>query len=144
CLSFLRQQFYDAFHIMNKTHVQHSVGFIQNEYFQIFKRNNSLRNKIQQSPRRGYQNIDSSFQSRFLSTLFYASENDQISQVQMSSVSVEAFFNLNRQFPRRSENECFYLIIANIFFCEILKDRNGKGCGFSSSCLRCSQKIFSL
>ena len=53
-----RQERQYTTNIADKTHIEHSVGFIQNQNLHLTQIGGSLIEVIQQSPRRRHQNID--------------------------------------------------------------------------------------
>jgi hypothetical protein len=67
--------------IRNKTHVEHSVHFVENENLHLIQVNDSLLHQIKQPAGRGYEYIDPAVQRFDLRALAHAAEDDRIAQM---------------------------------------------------------------
>ncbi|MPN23065.1 hypothetical protein SDC9_170450 [bioreactor metagenome] len=93
----MRQTSHDLFNIVNKTHVQHAIGFIQNKNSQIGKINKALINQVNQTSRCGNQNIGTTCQLLSLRILRNAAKYDGTFKRQLSAVGNKTFVYLQRQ-----------------------------------------------
>lgn len=47
---------------MDETHVEHSVGFVEDEKADVGQRDVTLADQVEQASRRGYQQVDAALQ----------------------------------------------------------------------------------
>ncbi len=100
-----RQPGDDLAHIMDETHVEHAVGFVQHEMLHIVQPRMALLDKVEKPPRRGDENVDAAGQRLDLASLSDAAENDGVTQAQMPAVGGKAFADLDRELARRRKDE---------------------------------------
>ena len=90
---------------MDKAHIQHAVRLVQNEHFHMRQADLALVNQIIQTSGGGYQNVNAALQLFDLGNCGDSAEYDGASYRSMGTVFFEIFCNLQRQFPRRGENQ---------------------------------------
>lgn len=67
-LTFLRQHGHDATDVGDEAHVQHAVGFVEDEHFHAFQRQRTLFDQIEQTSGRGDEDVDAATQGVDLGT----------------------------------------------------------------------------
>jgi hypothetical protein len=145
---------------MDKSHIEHTICFVEDEYLDICESHVSLRDEIQQSPRSRDHDIDSLLHARDLLALTDSSEYDGRSELRMSTIRIETLLDLAREFTSRSEDEASSTSFCDEWlfpiFCdsayrsfhsllyslrESLDDRECKGCRLPSTSLRTSEEV---
>src|SRR5690554_3879008 len=148
-LSLFRDQFEDFFDVMDKAHVEHAVGFVQDQNFHRGQVNMILANQIQQASGAGDQHIKTFLQLSDLLALANAAIDAGAGQWQIMAIQIEAFMNLGGQFPGGSKNQYSHLFAVH-FFCggvgavEFFQDWQGEACGFASAGLGGNHQILIL
>ena len=94
----LRQQFPD---IMDKTHVQHPVRFIQYKVLDMLKVDMALVYKIEQPARRSYKDVHTFPQSLYLRMLRYPTEDNGMPHAGKFTISGKTIVDLDSQLTRR-------------------------------------------
>ena len=102
-LSFSRK-FSDNFsNIVDKSHIQHSVGFVQDENFDLVQPNMALIHQVQEATRCGNQRIYATTHPRHLRTLAHAAEYYRVVLPHVTAINFHVGANLDRQFTSGSE-----------------------------------------
>jgi len=83
---------------VNEAHVEHAIGFIQNEKLQVFERDKPLTHQVEQPSGRRHQDVDSHSQPLHLGTLFYATKDHGAGDSGVGAVDAEALLDLAGQF----------------------------------------------
>ncbi|CRY21994.1 Uncharacterised protein [Yersinia enterocolitica] len=91
--------------IVNKAHIQHTVGFVQYQNFNFGQINSVLMFQIQQTARGGDQNINTTTQFHHLWVNTNATKYHQRTQLQVFAVTLDVFVNLRSQFASRRQNQ---------------------------------------
>ena len=123
---------------MDKTHVEHPVRLIQNEILQCIQADKTLVDQVQQTTGRCNQDIHTPLQCIGLRFLAYATEDNRMPHVRITSVSGKTFADLDCQFARRGQDQGFNTRSAAILalFFYLLDNGNGESGSFTCSGLR--------
>ena len=144
-LLFVHQQCADAFYIVDKTHVQHPVGFIEHKDFHLAQIQQTLTHQIEQTARCRDQNIRTFFQLINLRPLLDAAENHDGLQRQALAVQLEVIHNLDRQLAGRRQHQCLDRPLAFLrLFHQLVENRQRERRGFACAGLRQPQQIAAL
>ena len=92
-------------HIVYKAHVQHAVGFIKHEMPDVGQRDKPLVDQVEQTARRGHQDVDAGAQVLYLPVLGNAAEDDGMPNASRPPVDADAFPDLDGQFAGGGEDE---------------------------------------
>src|ERR1700683_1396099 len=90
-LPFGRQAARNPADIWQKAHIEHAIGFVEDEDLEAFEIDESLLHQIKKPARRSYENIDTVSQGPRLVSLSHAAKNRCMLQVSLASVRLEAF-----------------------------------------------------
>jgi len=93
-----RQNLHYFFDVMNKAHIQHTVGFIQHEHFHEVKVHITLVHQIKQPSRGRNQDVSPIAQCKGLSMLRNTAENNLVSYVGKTAIGFKTFTDLHGQF----------------------------------------------
>ena len=146
-LAFRRELRQHAANIMNKAHIQHTVGFIKHQDFNLVQADGILMFKIQQAPRGGHQNIDAAAQLHHLRVNTHPAKNHQRANIQVFAVIANVFTDLCRQFTRWREDQRAHRATAfsmRLFLNQMLQERQGKARRFAGAGLGAGHQIASL
>ena len=142
-LGYQRQHFFD---VVNKTHVQHAVGFVEHQNLHLAQVQRALACVVQQAAWRGDQNINATAQFFNLRAHADAAEHDHRGQVQVFAVGANAFFDLGGEFARRGHDQGAHGVDAATvgqarLGREALQQRQGESGGFAGAGLGTAQQV---
>ena len=100
-----RQQAHDAADVLHKAHVQHAVGFVQNQHFHPVEHHVFLLDVVQQTARRGHQHFHATAQRFFLRIHRHAAKHHRRTQRQVFVVLRHAGADLVGQFAGGGEDQ---------------------------------------
>ncbi len=90
---------------MNEAHIQHTVGFVEDEDFHVRQPAVPLVHQVEQSAGRSHEDVQAFFQRQDLFALRHAAEDGRMSQMGMSAIGLETLADLNRQFACGGEDQ---------------------------------------
>ena len=93
------------FDVVDETHVEHPVGFVEHEEADVGERDVSLSDQVEQAARRGDQQVDAALQGVHLRTLVDTAEDHAVAQVGVAGIVAAALVDLDRQFARGREHQ---------------------------------------
>ena len=134
---------HDFADVVDKTHVEHAVGFVEHETLDAVEPKRIALDEIEKPAGRGDENIDAVHKAADLRAHRDAADHQRGSKPQMPAVSAEAVENLARQFARRAQHQHaagFVLERARIAG-EAMQDRQRESRGFAGSGLRDADDI---
>ena len=140
----------DLANVVDESHVEHPVGFIQNKNADMAEIDVSLTHKVEESSRSRYENVDTLGEAVGLRPLPYPAENHRMAESGIASVRREGIADLDREFASRREHEAAnraLVALGGLFFGSLLStgeeldDRKGKGGRFSGSRLRATDEV---
>ena len=95
----------EIFDVVDETHVQHSIGFVQHENLDVRKIDCRLLLQIQQTSGCRDEYVDALFQARDLRIDADAAEHYQRGKFYMLTIHSHTFFHLRSQFAGRRQNQ---------------------------------------
>lgn len=98
----LRKDFAD---IVDKTHVQHAVRFVEDKILDVPEIEQLLIAQVQKTAGSGYQYIRSALEPVYLRLLWYAAKDHEVFCTGVAAISGETFIDLDGQLPGRSEDQ---------------------------------------
>lgn len=145
---------------MDKSHIEHAIRLIEDEYLDVCESHMSLRDEIEETAWSSDQDIDSLSHTCDLLALSDSAKYHSRTESGMATVGIKTLFDLTRELTSRCEDETastsfrdewFLAIFCDTtcrsfysFFCslrESLDDRERKGCRLSGSCLCAPEKV---
>ena len=136
----------DFFHVMNKAHVEHSVGFVQHQNFNAGQIEQALALQVKQATRCGHQHVDAAFDAIDLRLHAHATKHHGGLEAEVFTVVFHGLFNLGRQFTSRCEHQsadgfAAKFVATRFRQAELVQDRQGKGCSFAGAGLSTCQQV---
>src|SRR4026208_1330081 len=104
-MPFARDLLDDAADIGKEAHVEHAIGFVEHEEFDVLQVAGSLLDVIEQTPWRGHDDIGAVLQCLGLTAISNAAENDGDFEFGEASVIAKGGFDLGGEFAGWFENE---------------------------------------
>ena len=104
-LAFGRQLGDDAADIVDEAHVQHAVGFVQHEDLHAGQVDGALLHVVQQSARRGYQDVHGLAQRLDLRIDAHAPEDQHRADARVLGIGLDRLFHLRGEFTRGGEDQ---------------------------------------
>ena len=132
-LTIARRRFNDGFDVVDKAHVQHTVGFVQNQHFQTFKINFTALHQVHQTTRSSDNQVNRFAQSTGLVAERCAADDaDGAEPAHIFGIRQRVFLDLRRQFAGRRQHQrarAFARFFAA--FGQFLQSRQQECCGFA-------------
>lgn len=100
-----RQDVEDLADVVDEAHVQHAVGFVQHQQFDVRQINGALADVVQQTARRGHDDIDAALERIDLRIDADAAEHHHRLQRQVLAVGAHALFHLRGELARGCEHQ---------------------------------------
>ena len=91
--------------VREKTHVEHPVGFVEDEGFDVSKGDKPLADQVEKPSRRGDENMEPFVQGRCLRVLPDSSEDHSMAEGEVTAVRGGRISDLGGQFPCWGKNE---------------------------------------
>ena len=129
---------------MNEAHVQHAVGLVQDEDFNMLQGNMSLTDQVVEPAGSGHQNVHPTREGFHLRLLPHAAENDAGGERQVLPVAFKVFKDLQRQFARRGKNQGADGTPARVLLAllaQALQDGQGERGGLAGARLGAAQHV---
>jgi len=124
---------------MDKAHIEHAVGFIQDKDFYIDQREEALPHQVQQTTRCGYQDIYATGQSIGLRLLRYATKDDGMAQPGMTTIGGNTLINLDGQLAGGRQDQGPDMLAHAGAAMQQLQDRYRKGSRLAGARLGAAQ-----
>ena len=141
-LPFRRQFGEDLAYVVDETHVEHTIRFVQHQYFQAVEFHCVLLIEIQQAPGSGYQNIGTATQALHLRIDLHTAEYHGGSERQILAVGGHTFGDLGGQFPGGGQYQGAYLVVTGgLTGAQALQQGQGKTGGLAGAGLGSSHDI---
>lgn len=124
--------------IVNESHVEHSIGFVDHEDFEEIEADMALSDEVEQTSRGRDENLGSFLDRPDLWVLSHPAEDHLGSEGEVFSVGEKAFMNLDRQFTSRRNHEDARRLgrAAGLILGKMFEDGESEGGGFSGAGLR--------
>ena len=101
---------------MNESHVEHAIGFVQNQYFQLGKINSALTGVIEQAAWRGNQDIHPLSKLTDLWVDADTTKYDRGTEVQVFTIGGNTFSDLGCELTGWSQYQRTYRWVATAGF----------------------------
>ena len=95
----------DAADIGEKTHVEHAIGFVENQDLDALQIGMSLIQEIQQAAGRRHQNVDAIAEDTDLRALSHATEDRCVTQPGFPTVRLKTVGDLRRELAGRRDDQ---------------------------------------
>ena len=144
CLAVERDHLADAFNVRNETHVEHAVGFVNDEDFYTGQKQLAAFEMVEQAARRCDEDIDSAFEFAVLIFKRHAANQKGDRQFVVDAIFDEVLFNLRSQFACWLKNECAWHAGAGATAFETGNHGQNEGCGLAGAGLGNAQNVFAF
>src|SRR5450830_1263339 len=150
-LTFGRQAGEDLFHVMDKAHVEHAVGFVQHEDFHVGQIDAALAAQVEQTTRAGDEDVNATGHGLNLWVHADAAEDAGADELQVAGIQLEAVMHLGGEFAGRGQDQ--YARLARAMTLGLvrvtvgeqpLQNREGEAAGFTSTCLSRNHQVATL
>ncbi len=145
CLRQRRDHLADAFDVGDETHVEHAVGFVDDQDLDAVQQELAALAVVEQATRRRDQHIGAALQLPVL--LLKGNPADQKRDVELGMVLAvfdEVLFDLRREFARRFQDQRARHASAGTAFLEAREHRQHKGCCLAGTGLGDAQHVLAL
>ncbi len=96
----------DASYIANEAHVEHTVGFVEDERTHLVEAQVTLVDKIEKTTGRRDEDVDTASNGIHLRTLAHAAEDDGVRDAHMTAIGMNALADLDGELTRRRQDQC--------------------------------------
>ena len=133
----------DAAHVLDEAHVEHAVGFVDDQRRYAVETDMLLLDEVEQAARRGDEDVDALFHGVDLRVLVDAAKDDGMAQAEMAAIGPEAGVDLNRELARRREDQGARaaMVGADAVFGETLEQRQAERRGLAGAGLGDAQQV---
>ena len=135
------QERHDPLDVRDEAHVEHTIGFVEHEDFDLPEIDALLLDVVEQSAGCRNQDLDAAADDSKLLLDVDAAEHDCRAQLRVLAVGAKRFLDLHRELARGGEDQRAYGVARGRRArvgqrCEFLQDRQGEPGGFSGAGLR--------
>jgi len=127
--------------IMYESHVEHTIGFIENEVSHCIETEKPLLHQIDQPARSGDDDIRTCAERDLLAPLAYATVDEGVAQRQISAVYGHTLGDLRRQLAGRRENQRAGATAGRPLRSEALQDRQHERSGLARAGLSARENV---
>ena len=144
-LALVRQAADDLPYVVNKAHVEHPVGLVQDEDLDPIQTHEALAYQVQQAARAGDNNVRAAVKGFHLAALADAAEDDGGFEPETFAVELKILIGLERQFPGRGKDQGAdnLRVFPRGVLMQQLQDRQGEGSGLASAGLGAAEDVLS-
>ena len=114
-LTLHRDNLEEFFHIIDESHIEHTIRLIEDEYLHIRERDISLIHEIQESSRSGDEYVDSLAETLNLLALAHSTKHDRLMESSISSIRLETLLDLDSELTSGCDDERFDLAFTELF-----------------------------
>ena len=145
-LALLWQQGQHLLDIVDKAHVEHAVGLVEDQHFHVIQFEGALPHVIEQATRRGDQYIDAFLERADLRVDLHPAENDRGFQIQVFTVGLHRLADLCGQFPGRGQHQCADTVgLGCLGLCiQHVQQRQREARSFTGTGLRACKHVFAF
>ncbi len=145
-LTLTRQDGRDFAQVVDEAHVEHVVGFVEDEDLDLVETHRTLADVVKQTAWRGDENVDAAEHGLLLLVHRGAAENDGGAETKEFAVDAEAIADLRGEFARRREHQCAAGFLAGEFavLVQAIEDRQREGGGFAGAGLGKANEVPAL
>ena len=95
----------DATDVADEAHVEHAIGFVEDEEADLSELHVAALDQVEQTARRGDQDVDAARQGLDLAAVAQTTDDGAEAQAEAATVGVEAAGDLDREFAGRRQHE---------------------------------------
>jgi hypothetical protein len=131
-------------HVVDEAHVEHAVGFVQDEHLHAAQVDVPLALQVQQAARAGHEDVQAGAQGADLGVLVHAPEDHQVAHAQPGAVGLDAGPDLGCQLSGGGEDEGPDGAVASAgtrSLGEVLQHGQGEGRGLAGAGLGAAQHV---
>ncbi len=142
-LALPRNERHDPAHVAQEAHVEHAVGFVDDERAHHVEADVLLIDEIEQASRRGDEDVDAVAERRNLLVLIDAAEDDGIAELEIAAVGLEAVVYLERELARGRQDERAHaarFVLTGVLG-EALEQRQAERGGLAGAGLRDAEDV---
>ena len=121
-----RQQADNPLYIRNEAHIEHPVGFVDNEDFHICQQHLAALEMIKQAAGRGNQHIDTLVEGGILVGKAHTADQQRHGQLVVGAEFLEGVGDLSRQFTRWCQDQRAWQARFGAAGCQYLDHRQGE------------------
>ena len=144
-LATCRQRREHALHLRQEAHVEHAVGFVEDEPFDRGQVDGALLHVVEQAPRGGDDDVDAAAQGVDLRTHADAAEDRRRFRADVLAVGAHAVLHLGGEFARRGEDQGARLArrdgAARGAQVQVFEQGQGEGSGLAGAGLRARHDV---
>ena len=132
-----------ALDVVDEAHVEHAVGFVENEDLELPQVDDALPREVEQAARRRDEDVDAAPQRLLLRVLTDAAEDYRRAKRQMLAIGREALADLCGELARRRQHEAANVTVAlaGRDVRETLQDRQGECRGLAGAGLGEAEQV---
>ena len=146
-----RQTGEDFFHVMDEAHVEHPVGFVEHQDFNVGQVNAALAGQVEQTTRAGNQYVNTAGQGLNLRVGANAAEYASADELQVAGIELEALVHLGGEFAGRRQDQHAWLawavalgFVRVAIGKQLFQNRKSEAAGFTSTCLSRNHQVATL
>ena len=141
-----RHQGQHFFHVMDKAHVQHAVGFVQHQDLHLAQVQHALLLQVQQAAGGGHQQVHAFFELGDLRVHAHTAKDDGAGEFQILAVGADRFLDLCGQFAGGGQHQGADAYAAEfVFGCrragQAVQHGQGEGGRFAGTGLGAAQQV---
>jgi hypothetical protein len=141
-LPLIRQHFENTPHVVDEAHVEHAVGFVEDEYLDVGQVNRALLHVIEQPAGRRDDDVGAAAQLVLLRIDADAAEDRQRTIRQVPAVDGDALLDLRRELARRRQDQnAWVLVTRRARQLQALQDRQRETGGLAGAGLSAGEDV---
>ena len=132
---------------MDEAHVEHAVGFVEHQHFDLVEAQRALIDQIEQAAGRRHQHLDAARERADLPVDRHAADGERnLERADVPAIGAEAVGDLAGQFARRRKHQhaAGFLRGTLTLVEQVIQDRQREGCGLAGAGLRDADDIAAL
>ena len=136
----------DFLHVMDEAHVEHAVGFVQDQNLNARQVEQALALQVQQAARGGHQNVNAALDAIDLGFHAHTTKHHGGLEAEVFAVIFNRLFNLSGQFAGRRQDQSAYgfaakLVATRFRQTELVKHGQRERSSFSCAGLGAGQQV---
>ncbi len=134
----VRQLADDRADVVDESHVEHAVGFVEHEDFDLIEPHGAHLHQVAQPAGRCDEHIDAAHEIADLTIDRHAADGERDARVDVAAIRLEALDDLGGEFARRAQHQhaAGALFKPLLGLREVIEDRQREGGGLAGSGLR--------
>ncbi len=145
-LALLRKQRDDPLDVGDEAHVEHAVGFVEDQDLDLAEVHRLLPDEVEEPPRCGDEDLDAALQFLDLRVDVHAAVDHERAQRDVLAVGFHAVVHLDRELARRREDQAAHRVqrrreALGCEGCQALQQRECEAGGLAGAGLRGSEQV---